>query len=184
MGLQSFLWIQTALGVIVGFSVTRIATSCVHMFVARDRVRLDWTAFAWAVTVFVLLLHFAWTIALVDGGTSGWRFGSFLMLLALVLCLFAASTLVLPHTDAQAGGDLGVWYRRNGRWAMPFLVLYAALAYPFDWYLTRTGPAFDPGPAALAAVAFFSTSRRVLAGAAAANLAGTGVLLIEMVMQQ
>jgi hypothetical protein len=187
MALQSFTWIVSALGVIVGFSVTRIATSCVHMFVARDRIQMDWAPFAWAATVFALLLHFAWTIALVDGGTSGWRFGVFLMLLALVLCLFAASTLILPNSESQAEGDLAVWYRKNGRWAMPFLVGYAALAYPFDWCLVGWSPAFDLGPAILAmlaTVAFFSTSRRVIAGAAAVNLAGTFGLLIQMVVFQ
>ena len=187
MALQSFAWIQSALGVIVGFSVTRIATSCVHMFAARDRIRMDWAPFAWALTVFVLLLHFAWTIALVDGGASGWRFGSFLMLLVLVLCLFAASMLVLPNIESQADGDLAVWYEKNGRWAMPFLAGYAALAYPFDWYLVARGPTFDLAPlmlAALALIAFFSTSRRVLTGVAALNLAGTFGMLLQMIISQ
>lgn len=181
---HSFQWIQGALGIITGLAMTRIAVSVSHMFIGRKQVRLDWIPFAWAASIFFLLLQFSWSFVALDGRVERWSFAIFLSLLCFVLTLFVAAALVLPNSESQAGGDLRDWHRAHGRWAMLFVAVYVLLAYPFNWYFLRSSPLENPASliiASLALTAFVTVSRRVLATVTALQLLAMGGVMMEMI---
>lgn len=182
--MHSFQWIQGALGIIVALGMTRVIASAVHMCIMRRQVRLDWIPFVWAFCIFLLLLQFSWVFVGLEGLVQAWSFGIFLLLLGFVLTLFVAAALVLPTSEAQTEGDLRVWYDKNGRWAMPFLALYAFLAYPFNWYMSHLPPTANPASAiliALSLTALWTKSRKVLAFVTILDLILTAGLVVEMV---
>lgn len=180
---HSFEWVQAALGIIVALGLTRIVSAIVLLHSMRRRVRLDWIPVAWAATVFLLLLQFSWVFVGLRDFVENWTFGLFLCLLGFVLTLFTAAALVLPGSEAQAGEDLEAWFARDGRWALPFLGLYALFSYGFNWYFGGSGPETNPASAimiVLAAVAFRARPRWARASAAAINLVLTVAIAIEM----
>lgn len=181
---HSFQWIQGALGIIVALGMTRLIISAIHMHVARHVVRPDWIPFAWAATIFFLLLQFSWVFVALEPLVKTWTFGLFLMLLGFVLTLFVASALVLPNTEAQAGASLQEWFERDGRYALLFLAGYALLAYPFNWYLGGIGAESNPASAMfiiMSLVAFFTKSRKLLASITVLNLLLTIAIMAQMV---
>ena len=182
--MHSFQWIQGALGIIVALGMTRVIASAVNMCIVRQQVRLDWIPFVWALCIFLLLLQFSWVFVELEGLVPKWTFGVFLLLLGFVLTLFIAAALVLPTSEGQAEGDMRIWYQKNGRWAMPFLALYAFLAYPFNWFLSHQPPTANPASAiliALSLTALWTKSRRVLASVTILDLLLTAGLVAEMV---
>ena len=192
---HSFQWIQATIGIFIGLSVARLITSAANMFIARKAVAMDWIPFGWALTIFFLLLQFAWSFIELDAVIKTWNFGHFVMLLVYVLSLFSAAALILPNIESQAGKSLRDWFALNGRWALSFVVLYALLLYPLRWYLISldaepnqaTGilEVLDPGSLALVIVtlvAMLTKSRRVLASATILDLVLTLALLVEGVI--
>ncbi|HBI84517.1 MAG TPA: hypothetical protein DDY24_12420 [Alcaligenaceae bacterium] len=182
---HSFQWIQGALGIITALGMTRLITSAVHMHLARRKIKLDWVPFVWALNIFFLLLQFSWVFVALESIVAEWAFGLFLMLLCFVLTLFVAAALVLPNTDGQAGQSLQTWFQEDGRWSLPFLGLYAFLGYPFNWYFGGQTPETNPASAILmlmAAIAFFTKSRKVLATVTIADLLLTGGIVLEMIL--
>ena len=182
---HSFEWVQAAVGIIVALGMTRLVTSIVLLHSLRRSVRLDWVPVAWAINIFFLLLQFSWVFVALRGSVEQWTFGLFLCVLGFVLLLFAAAALVLPTTQAQAGDDLGSWFRSDGRWALPFLALYSLFAYVFNWYFGGESPTANPASAillVLIAIGFFAKARRVNAWAAGICLALTAAIVLEMTM--
>ena len=180
---HSFEWVQAALGIIVALGMTRLVTSIVQLHTLRRSVRIDWVPIAWAINIFFLLLQFSWVFVALREIVKDWTFGLFLCLLGFVLLLYTAAALVLPTTQAQAGDDLGAWFRSDGRWALPFLALYSLLAYFFNWYFAGASPATNPASGLLViltATAFFATARGLQAGAAVLSLALTVALVVQM----
>lgn len=182
---HSFQWIQGALGIITALGMTRLIISVVHMYLARRKIKLDWVPFVWALNIFFLLLQFSWVFVALEAMVNQWTFGLFLMLLCFVLTLFVAAALVLPNTESQAGESLRTWFEQDGRWSLPFLGLYAFLAYPFNWYLGCETPKKNPASAILivmVAIAFFTKSRKVLATVTVLDLLLTGGIVLEMIL--
>lgn len=185
MAVHSFQWIQSALGIITALGMTRLIISVVQMHLARRRIRLDWVPFVWALNIFFLLLQFSWVFVALESLVEKWSFGLFLMLLCFVLTLFVAAALVLPNTEGQLGDSLSSWFQQEGRWALPFLALYAFLDFPFGWYLGGETPDKNPAAAmliAMALIAFFTKSRKVLVTMTMLDLLLTGGIVLEMVL--
>ena len=185
MVVHSFQWIQSALGIITALGMTRLIISVVQMHLARRNVQLDWVPFVWALNIFFLLLQFSWVFVALEPLVEKWTFGLFLMLLGFVLTLFVAAALVLPNTEGQAGKSLQVWFEQDGRWALPFLAFYAFLAYPFNWYLGGETPDKNPASAlliAMALLAFFTKSRKLLVTMTVLDLLLTVAIVLEMVL--
>lgn len=181
---HSFQWIQGALGIITGLAMTRIAVSASQMFIGRKSVRLDWIPFVWAASIFFLLLQFSWGFVALEGRVEAWSFAIFLSLLCVVLTLFVAAALILPNSEAQAGGDLRGWHSDHGRWAMPFVAVYVLLAYPFNWFFLKSNPLENPASliiASLALTAFRTRSRRVLTAVTTLQSLATLGMIAEMV---
>ncbi|MBU3594548.1 hypothetical protein ICN42_10650 [Polynucleobacter sp. 71A-WALBACH] len=182
--MHSFQWTQSALGIIVALGMTRIIMSVVQACVSRRQVRLDWIPFVWAFNIFFLLLQFSWNFVELEAIVVKWNFGIFLLLLGFVITLFFAAALILPISESQAGGDLSSWFRNDGRWALPFLALYAFLAYPFNWYLAELPPSSNPASMILiilAMTAFFTRSRKILVIATVLNFLLTSAIIVEMI---
>lgn len=182
--MHSFQWIQGALGIITGLGMTRIAISVVNCMIARRQVKLDWIPFAWAGCIFILLLQFSWNLVALDGIVTNWRFSTFLSLLLFILNLFLAAALILPNSESQAGSDLQSWYDTHGRWAMPFIMAYAMLAYPFNWYFMHDGPLDNPASiiiASIAAAALFTKSRKILSIASLLMVVVSASILWQMI---
>jgi hypothetical protein len=180
---HSFEWVQASLDIIVALGLTRIVTSIVQLHALRRTTRLDWIPLAWAITTFFLLLQFSWVFVSLRDVVARWTFGLFLCLLGCVLMLFTAAALVLPSSQEQAGDDLRMWFRSDGRSALHFLGLYSLLAYPFNWYFTHDGPASNPASALMlvpATIAFLATTRRLQAGVAALTILLTVAIVMEM----
>lgn len=183
--MHSFQWIQGALGIIVALGMTRVIISIVQVCTMRRQVKLDWIPFAWALNIFFLLLQFSWNFVELEAVVVQWNFGIFLLLLGFVITLFIAAALILPVSESQAGSDLAIWFKNDGRWAMPFLSLYAFLAYPFNWYLAELPPSSNPASAILivmAMTAFFTNSRKVLVAVTALNFLLTLAIVFQMVV--
>lgn len=185
--MHSFQWVQGALGIIVGLGMTRIIVSIVNCIIGRTQIKLDWVPFAWAGTIFILLLQFSWGLVEIEKVVPVWTFAIFICLLIFILNLFLAGAMILPNSESQAGGDLRVWYERQGRWAMPFLILYVLLAYVFNWYFLDKGPASNPASAlfaVLALTAFISRSRRVLEITTVLSVLVSAGIFVEMLMAE
>lgn len=185
--MHSFDWVESALGVIVALSMTRIVTSTAHMFIARHKVQLDWIPFAWAVVIFFLLLQFSWNFVHLEAQVKYWSFSMFFLLLVFVFNLLIAAALILPNTASDAGVDLRAWYDLNGRWAMPFVALYALLTDPFYWYFLRLSPLQNPAAMifiVLSTVAFFAKSRVALVSATVLSCLAVTGLSIQMMLYQ
>ena len=166
--------------------MSRIIISATHMWIARRQVKLDWVPFVWALSIFFLLLQFSWVFVGLEGMVERWSFGLFLLLLCFVLTLFVAAALILPNSDGQAGSDLREWHAHTGRWALPFLALYAFLAYPFNWFMGQQPPTENPASAVLIALtltAFFTRSRKVLATVTVIDCLLIALVIWEMVLE-
>ena len=111
--MHSFQWVQGALGIIVGLGMTRIIVSIVNCIIGRTQIKLDWVPFAWAGTIFILLLQFSWGLVEIEKVVPVWTFAIFICLLIFLLNLFLAGAMILPNSESQAGGDLRVWYERQ-----------------------------------------------------------------------
>ena len=179
-----FEWVQAAVNIIVALGLTRLVTAFVNLHSIRRSVRLDWIPVAWAANIFFLLLQFSWVFYTLREIVQQWTFGLFLGVLAFVMILFAAAALVLPTTERQAGDDLEEWFREHGRWALPFLVLYAVLSYIFNWYFGGSGPESNPASAItiiLATTTFLVRSRRIQVATTILSLMLTVAIAFEMV---
>lgn len=183
--MHSFEWIQAALGIIVGLSMTRIAVSVANCMIARRRVQLDWIPFSWAACIFVMLLQFSWNLVELNAVVSTWRFGVFLSLLLFIFALFLAVALVLPNDETQAGPSLTKWFDDHGRWSTVFVAIYALLAYAFNWAFWKSDPLSNPASAViviLAITAFFTRSRRTLSVVSVLMLITCSALLGQMIL--
>lgn len=183
--MHSFEWIQAALGIIVGLSMTRIAVSVANCVIARRRIQFDWIPFAWAACIFVMLLQFSWTLVELNAVVSTWRFGVFLSLLLFVFSLFLGAALVLPNDESQARLSLTKWFDDHGRWSTAFVAMYALLAYAFNWVFWKSNPLSNPASAViviLAIIAFFTRSRRTLSVVSILMLITCGAILGQMIL--
>ena len=182
--MHSFQWVQGALGIITGLGMTRIAVSAVNCVIARTHVKLDWIPFAWAICIFILLLQFSWNLVALEAIVPVWKFSTFLSLLLFILNLFLAAALILPNSESQAGSDLESWYQSHGRWAMPFVIAYVMLAYPFNWIFMHDSPLNNPASiviAAIALVSLYTKSRMILVTATVAMVLVSAGILAQMV---
>lgn len=187
MIMHTFEWVEAALGVIIALSLTRLVVSIANMLIARRQVTLDWIPFAWAVSIFFLLVQFSWNFVHIGALIKTWSFLMFILLLVFVFNLFVAATLILPNAESQSEGDLTDWYAYNGRWAMPFIALYALLTEPFYWYFLNITPLQNPAAIVIiiaAMIALFTSSRTILAYATTAACLAVGGLMIQMAINQ
>ena len=185
--MHSFDWVESALGMIVALGMTRMIASIVQIFVSRRQMRLDWIPLAWAVAIFFLMLQFSWNFVQLGDHVKVWNFFMFIILLGFVFTLFIAAVLILPSSESQADGDLSAWFALNGRWAMPFISLYAILSDPFYWYFLRTSPIGQPASIVamiIPTVAFFAKSRTALSIVTILGCLAVSVSLIQMAIFQ
>jgi len=126
---DAFRWISVALSMVLGLGVARLLTALVAQFHARRHRSADWLPLAWACIIFIHQIAFWWSIEELAGMPAHrWTAGNFVLLLSLVVALFLAAALVLPFTDTGNVVSLRQFFAMDGKWCLPVLAAYNALA--------------------------------------------------------
>ena len=183
---DAFRWISVALSMVLGLGVARLLTALVAQFHARRHRTADWLPLAWTAIIFVHQISFWWGIEELSAMPAHrWTAASFVLLLSLVVTLFLAAALVLPFTDTENVTSLRQFFAMDGRWSLPVLAAYNALAMIANVHVFYSGDTLAeiaPNLALVAlAIAAFLSPRRYQALAtiayAAVMAAGLAILL-------
>lgn len=168
---------------ILSLGVARLLTSAVAQFHARRHRTLDWLPVAWAAVIFCQQIDFWWSLEELATLVNRWTAGSFLILVGLVLTLFMAAALILPTSASGEIDKLRTYFEQDGRWALPFLAGFNALALAADRLLWGEAmlsmASLLNGAAVVLPVIGFLGSRRVQAGA---TLAYVVTMVLAMVV--
>jgi hypothetical protein len=164
---DSFRYISSILAMVLGLGLTRMLVGLVSMFRSRDRARLDWVPVAWAFCIFVTDLQYWWAVNNLPPGVISWTFELFVALVVFTMLLFVSAALLLPPAEMEEGGDLRVFFDREGRWSLLFLSAYFLLtiainAVYFGVSILRPWTALEVAMFALTLSSFFARSRAVL----------------------
>ncbi len=122
--MTAFEFLSVALSFVLGLAVTLVLTSLLAAFRARGESRMDWLPFVWAGYVLVYQFQYWWAIFELSA-LPVWSVGTFGILLLLAVILFLAGGLILPTGSADYPSDLGVYFRRDGRWGVAALASYS-----------------------------------------------------------
>lgn len=131
-----------------------------------------------------MLLQFSWNLIALEPVVTSWRFSVFVGLLFFVSNLYLAAALILPNSESQADRDLTAWFNDHGRWAMPFIIIYVLLAYPFNWFLLSDSPLNNPASAIIVIIAsltLFAKSRAIHAAATTMMVIVSIGLFVQMI---
>lgn len=162
--MNHFKDVSAILSVVLALGITRVLTAFVLVFRSRRKARLDWIPIAWAASIFLWQLQYAWATVELPGLVSTWKVTDFLDLLALVLLLFLSAALVLPSSELAEGEDLRTSFERDGRWALVCLSGYFLWSMAINWHFWHMGPLSPTGALsaalALAPIAFLVSRRR------------------------
>lgn len=172
---DAFRWISVAVSIILGLGLARLLTAAVAQFHARRRRSFDWIPLTWAFIIFCQQISFWWSLDELSTIVARWSMGHFLMLVGLALALFLAAALILPHSESHQIHSLRDFFEDDGRWALPVLAGFNALALVADRLLWGAPLASVAVGLNLAAVLLpliaFAAGRRVQAGATVAYVA-------------
>lgn len=122
--MDTFRWIAVIVAMILGLGVARLLVSAVGIFRARRRATLDWVPLVWAATIFLQEVAFWWNLEEAASRVTAWTLPSFLLLVALVLALFLAASLILPFDEMTEGKSLRTFFEEDGRWALLALAAF------------------------------------------------------------
>ncbi len=148
-----FEYFSVALSFVLGLGVTRLLSSAVFLFRRRDRVRLTWMPFAWALSVFFWQLQYWWSIFELQLRDEPWTPFLFGIYIVLALLLYLAAALILPPNDSELSEDLEASFAKDGRWALLVLSAYFVGGWVVS-YVYWAQPWFSvPGILTLVAVA-------------------------------
>ena len=173
--MTSFEFFTVALSFVLGLGVTRLLLGGLGVFRARQRQKVHWIPIVWAVSIFLYQIQYWWAIFELKGLIETWTHGAFATLLSLAVLLFIAGALILPTSADQERESLFEYFDQNGRWALPALTAYMALAIWANWFLFGTSllsgmQALIVVIGGLALVAFMSSNQRILGVSTVGNL--------------
>lgn len=125
--MTQFEFLSVALSFVLGLAITVLLSSLLTAFRARQKTRMSWLPLIWAFYLLVIQFDVWWEVyGLVS--LEHWTAGAFVLLLAIVLLLFAASGLVLPTRLGDYPEDLDEYFQQDGRWAVGVVGLFQATA--------------------------------------------------------
>lgn len=122
--MDTFRWIAVIVAMVLGLGVARLLVSAVGIFRARRRATLDWPPLVWAAAIFLQEVAFWWNLEEAASRVTVWTLPSFLTLVALVLALFLAASLILPFDEMNEGDSLRAFFQEDGRWALVALAAF------------------------------------------------------------
>lgn len=131
--MDAFHWIVVPISTVLGLTIARVLTAYVAAFKARRRVRFDWIPLLVAGVVLGEGLQFWWALLELSVLPS-WSLTSFTLLIAMVMALFTAASIVVP---AETDSDMRLAFERDGRWAMLALACFHSLAILGNFWLWR-----------------------------------------------
>ncbi|MCX5515310.1 hypothetical protein C3941_21715 [Kaistia algarum] len=126
--MDTFRWIAVVFSMILGLGVARLLTSGAAVFRARRRAEIDWIPLVWAGFIFLQQITFWWSLEELATMMPKWTFGSFLLLVGLVLALFLAAALILPPSEIAEGESLRRYFEADGRWSLIAVAVFNGLA--------------------------------------------------------
>ncbi len=142
--MDTFRWLAVALSMLLGLGVTRLLTSAVLVFKARNHTKLDWIPFIWAFCIFLWQIQFWWGIIELSTMVHVWKLSHFITLLCLPLLLFLAAALIFPMSETYQKETFKESFEENGKWALVALSGYFILAVFVDWLFWNMSPvSFD-----------------------------------------
>ncbi len=121
-----FEFVAVAVSIILGLGITRLLSASIDLFRFRKRTRMHWVPITWAAVVFLTQVFFWWQFFGVT--VEVWQFFDFLLTIATVLCLFVASSLVLPAHWSEGDVDLFAFFRAEGRWGIAAFAAFQIIA--------------------------------------------------------
>jgi len=120
-----FEFLSVALSFVLGLAVTVLLSSLLTAFRARRKTRMNWLSLTWAIYLLVIQFDVWWEVySLVT--MEHWTAWGFVVLLAIVLELFAASGLALPTRLEDYPESLDEYFQEDGRWAVAVVGLFQA----------------------------------------------------------
>jgi len=133
-----FEFLSVALSFVLGLAITVLLSSLLTAFRARRKTRMSWLPLTWAVYVLVIEFDVWWEVyGLV--AMEHWTAWAFVLLLAIVLVLFAASGLVLPTRLEDYPENLDDYFQEDGRWAVAVIGLFQAVSIVANTFLFDVG---------------------------------------------
>lgn len=163
--MMNWTTVSVTLSLLAGLSITRVLSGLTATFRARHRATLDWIPIAWSVVVLLSAIE-AWaTLGTFSREHQEFSYAQYFLLAGLMVALYAASALVLPPGEIEAGGDMSSHFRDDGRFALPlystFLVIGAVVNLMlFGAPSVALWSALDVVMIALPLTAFWARSRR------------------------
>ncbi|MFO1104642.1 MAG: hypothetical protein U1E34_00975 [Amaricoccus sp.] len=131
--MDAFHWIVVPISTVLGLTIARVLAAYVAAFKARRRVRFDWIALLFAGVVLGEGLQFWWALLELSVLPS-WSLASFTLLIAMVMSLFIAGSIVVP---SEMDSDMRLAFERDGRWALLALACFHGLAILGNFWLWR-----------------------------------------------
>ena len=141
--MNPFEYLLPLISVIVGLSITDLATSLHRLLRARRRVRWDWLPLATALLALMLVLNVWWTLYRGDS-TAAWTVAEFFPVMTTLILLFLINAAALPDRVPPEGIDLRAFYESNSPYFWLLFAVYIALATAFN-ISSRLPQIFDNG---------------------------------------
>lgn len=125
--MTEFEYLSIGVGLILGLGVTMLLTSFLALFIARRNVRFDWIPIVWAFYILVIQIQYYSAMWNLNDKTV-WTTLDFSLPLLLASLIFLAAGLVLPSIHREYPPDLGVYFERDGKWAVVALIARGSVA--------------------------------------------------------
>ncbi|MBB1059765.1 hypothetical protein [Marilutibacter spongiae] len=124
--MDQFPHIRILMGMVLGLAITTLLKGLAQFVQHPDRQRVYWVHIGWAVTMFVLLVHFWWwEYALVK--VSDWTFVMYGFLVGYTVLFYLLCTLLFPDDLREYAGYRDYFMSRR-RWFFGLM----ALSYVVD----------------------------------------------------
>ncbi|MFC3550209.1 hypothetical protein ACFOLC_04195 [Lysobacter cavernae] len=122
-----FMHIRIVLGIVLGLALTTLLKGMARFVQHPGRERIYWVHLGWAISMFVLLVHFWWwEFSLIH--VHPWSFIAYAFLIGYVVVLFLLCTLLFPDDLADYSGWRDYFQSRRG-WFFGIM----AVAYLIDF---------------------------------------------------
>jgi len=123
--MNPFEYLLPLISVIVGLSITDLATSLHRLLRARRRVEWDWLPLATALLALLMVLNAWWRFYRGDS-TAAWTVAEFFPVMITLILLFLINAAALPDRVPPEGIDLRAFYESNSSY---FWLLFSAFMF-------------------------------------------------------
>ncbi len=154
--MTEFEFLAIGISLILGLGTTLLLTSFLTVFVNRQHVRVDWIPLAWALYILLIQIQYyaaTWNL----NSVTDWTFITFALPLFLAGLIFLSAGLVLPIGQGVYPSDLGVYFEKNGKWAVAALALRGIVAILANYFVMAKEHSFSIVDALILSQIIFAT---------------------------